>query len=88
MLHIWKTNNATYLIRHQDNTNGQSIMWPALIPRRNQMSEGEDDDSLRGGGCGLGGWAGVKDSGQQCTMGTQADTTRMLSRFQTLEALL
>ena len=39
----------------------------------------EDDDSLRGGGCGLGGWSGVKDSGLQCTMGTQADNIRMFS---------
>ncbi len=40
----------------------------------------EDDDSLRGGGCGLGGWAGVKDSGWQCTIGTKADNICMFSK--------
>ena len=62
MLHIWRTNN----ISDKDNTNGQSIMYGQLSSPggvRCQKTEGEDDDSLRGGGCGLGGWAGVKDSG-------------------------
>ena len=65
MLHICRTNNATYLIRTTQMVtidNGQSRMFGYHPPEESDV-RGEDDDSLRGGGCGLGGWAGVKDSG-------------------------